>query len=742
VLLVKAWLLLPVLLALIALGWGLLIERASAARLSGALLVPVGLAAVMVVARAAMTMDATAELATPAVVLGALGGLALGRDRLGVGRVDRWAAAGALAVFALYAAPIVLSGSATFAGYTVLGDTAIHFALVDRIATHGTDLAGLPPSSYRTSLEAYFVSGYPLGAHAALAAVRPLAFVDVAWAFQPFLAFVAAALTLSLFGLLEGLVRSAWRRAAVAVLAAQPALVYGYAMQGSIKEIVTLWLVPLLAALVARLVALPHRAGLRQTLPLGVACAAGVAAIGVAVGVWLGPMLLVALLLVATRRPRAPRQTAVLAVGFAAVVTVLSLPTLLDLGDYLEVTKDVITGQQEIGNLLRPLDFVQVFGIWFNGDYRLPPQVGTGIDKAQLTFGLIGIAAAAGVLGLIWLVRRRALGPLLFLTTSLIALWYVTRTGSPWADGKALAIAAPAVLLMAALGPIALEARDARLEALALACVLAAGVVVSNAFVYHEVSLAPQDRLEELADLGDRTAGRGPVLYTEFEEFGKHFLRDSQPVGASESFKVAGLTPQLRDGGQPAFGYPVGIYELRPADVRRFRALVVRRSPDPGPPPAGFGLDWRGRYYELWIRGARGRLPAPPAHPAAEFATAKATLPPGWEVKADAPTLVRTVGPGRVSGSLKVRRAGRYRLWLRGSFGREVAVWIDGRRVGAVGDELAQPGNWIALGVEEVGAGPHRVELVRGGGDLSPGNGDGPRTLGSLAITPAAGPSS
>jgi hypothetical protein len=739
VLLAKAWLLLPVLLAVISLGWGLLIERAAGTRASGYLLVPVGLAAVMVVARAAMALDATAELATPAVCLGAVVGLALGHARLRAFHVDRWAAGAALGVFAVYAAPIVLSGSATFAGYTILGDTAIHFALVDRIASHGTDLAGLPPSSYRTSLESYFASGYPLGAHAGLAAVRPLAFVDVAWAFQPFLAFVAAALTLSIAGLLQSLVRSAWRRAAVAALAAQPALVYGYAMQGSIKEIVTLWIVPLLAALVASLVASPDRVGVRQTLPLAVAGAAAVAAIGVAAGVWLGPMLLVALFLIATRRPRAPRQTGVLAAGFAAVLVVLSLPTLLDLGDYLEVTKDVITGPQEIGNLLRPLDVLQVFGIWFNGDYRLPPEAGPGIDKVETTFALIGLAAAAGVLGLLWLVRRRALGPLLFVGTSLIALWYVTRTGSPWADGKALAIASPAVLLTAALGPLALEARNARLEALALACVLAAGVLVSNAFVYHEVSLAPTDRLEELADLGDRTAGRGPVLYTEFEEFAKHFLRDSQPVGASEGFKVAGLTPHTRDGGEPAFGYPVEMRELRPADVERFAALVLRRAPTGGSPPPGFQLDWRGRYYELWTKGG-GSRPVEPTRPAAEFDTAKAALPAGWAVKVDDPTLVVTKGPGTVKGRLTLRRTGPYRVWLRGSFGREVSVWIDGRRVGAVKDELAQPGNWIALGIENLEAGAHDIELVRGGGDLAPGNGDGPRTLGSLALTAAPAP--
>jgi hypothetical protein len=656
----------------------------------------VGFAAVIVVTRAAILLDLSAELAGPLALAGAVVGLALGRERLRSRAVDRWAAAAAAVVFAVFAAPIVLSGSATFAGYTILGDTAVHFVLVDHIASHGTDLAGLPPSSYRSTLEAYFASGYPLGAHAALGAGRQLAFLDVAWAFQPFLAFVAAMLALTLAGLLRGVVASPWRRAAVAALAAQPALVYSYAMQGSIKEIVTLWLVPLLAALVAGLADLPDgRFRISHALPLAAA------------------------------------------LGFAALVGVMSLPTLLDLGDYLDITRDVVTAPEEFGNLLGPLNLSQVFGVWLTGDYRLLPRAGPGLDKLEGTYALIGVAAAAGVLGALWLARRRSLGPLLFLVVSVIALWYVERTGSPWADAKALAIASPAVLLIAALGPLALEARGARLEALGLGLVLAGGVLASNALVYHDVSLAPRERLVELDDVGDRAAGNGPVLYTEFEEMGKHFLREADPVGASEAFYVPGLTPALRGDGAAQFGYPVDVSELKPSDVRRFEGLVLRRSPDGGRPPTGYGLDWRGRYYELWTRGS-GAAP-PPAEPVAELVTAATRLPPGWSRRGDDPSLVETVGPGTVQGRLRVPRAGRYQVWLRGSFGREVEVWIGGRRAGAVADELAQPGNWIAVGQLALAAGSHEARLVREGGDLSPGNGDGPRTLGSLVLTRAGG---
>jgi hypothetical protein len=52
-------------------------------------------------------------------------------------------------VFCVDAAPIVLSGQATFAGFLKLDDTSTWMALTDRVMTHGRSLAGLPPSRPR-----------------------------------------------------------------------------------------------------------------------------------------------------------------------------------------------------------------------------------------------------------------------------------------------------------------------------------------------------------------------------------------------------------------------------------------------------------------------------------------------------------------------------------------------------------------------------------------------------------------
>ena len=328
-----------------------------------------------------------------------------------------------------------------------------------------------------------------------------------------------------------------------------------------------------------------------------------------------------------------------------------------------------------------------------------------------MTIVLVALAAAASAMAVVWLLRGRALGPLLFAGVSLVALLYVTQQGSPWADAKALAIAAPAVLLIVLLGPVALERWGARIPALLLAAGLAGGVLASNAMIYREVSLSPHDRLEELSDVGDRVAGGGPVLYTEFEEFAKYFLRDGEPVGASEALEVPGLSPLNVDGTRPTFGEEADLARLRPEDVRRFSALVRRRSPTSQRPPVDYKLSWQGDFYEVWTRrssvapplgqvalggdgsdadcealerlaagieSASGTIVGVSAPVISEFPTARAAVPRAWpRWKADR-SLVHADAPASVSGDVGVPADGRYEVWLRGSFGADFVVELDG----------------------------------------------------------------
>src|SRR4051812_45251777 len=98
----------------------MVVVRASDVRVPGVLVLPLGLALIVVVSQIATYWDLTAELATPLVVAIALPGLLTCLPRLRAVRVDRWALGAAAGVFAVFAAPVALSGEATFAGYTLL----------------------------------------------------------------------------------------------------------------------------------------------------------------------------------------------------------------------------------------------------------------------------------------------------------------------------------------------------------------------------------------------------------------------------------------------------------------------------------------------------------------------------------------------------------------------------------------------------------------------------------------------
>jgi hypothetical protein len=64
---------------------------------------------------------------------------------------------------------------------------------------------------------------------------------------------------------------------------------------------------------------------------------------------------------------------------------------------------------------------------------------------------------------------------------------------------------------------------------------------------------------------------------------------------------------------------------------------------------------------------------------------------------------------------------GRYRVWLKGSFGRPTRVYLDGRKVGEA-DEINTPGQWVQLGEIELRRGEHRVRLERPAAFPAPGN--------------------
>lgn len=782
--LVAAWVLFPAVLGVLGLGLGLAVERLGGWTLPGALLLPVGIAALVVMARLLTATGPTATLGLPVVLIVTLAGLAVGRTRLRGLRADRWLALAALGVFAVFAAPIVLSGTPTFAGYLALPDTSHQLTLSWLYAQHGGDWAALPASATRTSSEVYVITAYPVGAQAALGVSAPLGLVSTAWLYQPFLAVLAVAGALAVAALVGPWLEGARRRALVAFLAAQPALVVGFALQGSIKELAAMAMLLTAVAVLARAVA--DGRGARAGLVLAVPGAAMLCVLGPAALAYLAPLTLVAVGWWVWRalRERRPRELLWLA-GGTALAAVLTLPVLVDLGFAITVGSTVLDADAEgptvapgafLGHLAQPLRAAQALGIWLSGDFRLLPA------WLDLQRALTVLATVAVALGAVWALRRRALGPLLLAAVVGPVSLYLLQRGTPYADAKVLMIASPAALLLALLGAAALARGRLRWAGRALLGVLAAGVLASTALAYHDVSLAPYDRYAELLEINDRLDGRGPVIFNEYDEFAKFFLRDAivwaspewphtyrgEPFASPDALNDPDRRPSVKAPADPD--------DFEEGYLATAARLVTRRSPMASRPPGGWRAAWEGDHYVVWERAAGvdvlehvplGRTVLEPADvPVCEAVAALAQRaqaaggarlayverPPGpvllptamagsdWGPSANFPGAVSLGGPGELRGTIEVERAQRFEVWMEASVSRAVEVQVDGRRVGAVADHLNNAGAYLPVGGVRLDRGAHEVRVRVGGDTLAPGDGGsslGLRQVGPLVFRPA-----
>ena len=758
-----SWVAFPLVLALLSLGCGLLLQWAGGQALPEGLLLPAGLALIIVVAEVTTKSSSTAKLTTPLVVAIALVGAALAQPwRRGL-RVGAWPLGIAAAVYIAYLAPVLVTGEPTFTGYIKLDDTATWMAMTDRVLSFGHSHAGLAPSTYETTLRFYLTGGEPVGAMLPWGIGHRLVGEDLAWVFQPYLAFGGAMLAMAAWALVTPVIRSRSLRAVVVLIAALPALTYGYSLWGGIKEVSAAWVLACSVACVT--LVLEGDARIRSFIPLAAATFAMLGVFGFGGAVWLAVTLVAVGL--AALRIWLRRYSRLQLLALAALAAALAVGLIRGAQNFVG-TQGALTGGQ-LGNLVAPLRGIQLLGIWPAGDFRVNPP-----DSATLTHILIYVAILGACLGLVAALRRRTWPLLIYPVSALVGVLLTYLKGSPWVIGKALATASPAPLLLGLVGVAAmLEApKDSipwerrRGAALVLsrrtlavlgAAAIGGGVLWSNVLAYHHVTLAPYGQLSELAQIGQRFAGDGPTLINEYEPYAaRHFLRAMDAESPSElRYRVV----PLRNGQQVPKGGYADLDDFQLSALLVYRTIVIHTSPSASRPPAPYRLAYDGRWYQVWQRPVSLQRPIidslplgdsidPTGVPACSdvLRLAREAGPAGLlaAVARPAPAVISVSSPlrsGHTTARFATTHAGLYEVWLGGSFSRRLTTSLDGVTIGSSREVLNEPGAWTPLGAARLGVSEHRITLSYGDSQLYPGSGGGGRAgpffpVGPLAVTP------
>jgi hypothetical protein len=756
--LLLCWLVAPAGLLLVTVGLSLLVERLTELSLPWSVRPALGLAMAMVLAQFGTATEATAKLTLPAILLLGLLGLVLGR-RVPTRRPGGSEAVLAAAVFLLYASPFLVIGEATLAGYIKLDDTATWLGITDHVFELGRGVGDLAPSTYQQVLSDYLGGSYPIGSFVPTALMSEISRQDVAFTIQPSMAFAAMVLALLLFDLARRLVAGLSRAVLIAAVSSLASLLVGYYLWGGVKEMYVAALLPLppLLAGWAAGEGWPRYAW----APLGLGAAAMVVMLGPGGAVLVVPTLLPAAIVIWCGRGL--RKALRIVWPIAAFSLVLVLPVIFTPNGIFDPLIDSsLTEGSELGNLIGPLNFFQVAGIWPSVDFRFDPHLKPAVIALAAICLVVAVltAAAATRFG-----ERDGMPLAGYVFGGAVGALAIAWLGSPWVDAKAMASLSPALLAAALIGIAMLGQRTPfRIEAAVIGILVVGGVAWSAWLAYQGVWFAPRSHLTELEEIGDRFAGEGPALDTEVTIYGpRHFLRKLDAVGASDN---RGQEVGLTRGGVPEKGEYVDLDEIEPAELDTYALLVVRRSAAESRPPANFALAYQTDHYDVWRRrpspgtliehlplgtdldagdmpecaevrrlaeeaGEGGRLVAARVGTPVAIGFEDADLPAGWT--ADWPYAFAPSGSGTLRNEFEVP-GGEYELWLAGSIFGGLELRIDGEEVAAERARIDNTGGYERFGPLRVSPGKHQLEATYYGAGLDPGSAAEPWAIGPIEL--------
>jgi len=504
--------------------------------------------------------------------------------------------------------PFLIAGQVGILGAGLINDDmASHLLIADYVR----EPSGFVPS--------FVKGGYPTGPHAVVVALSEGLGADLVEVFAGFTMALAPLAGLLALGLLGGDL-SRTRRVLGATMVAVAYLAASYLAQGAFKEPLQALILIGFAVLLAQLVGirtadepdLPASGRTRpivRVLPLAVLAAASVFNYSLPGLLWIGA---VGALVLATRvwvvrpAPKLPPdwrwRFAPYLVGGLLVVLLATVQEWSRIADFarLEALNPDRFGS-DLGNLKGSISPLEALGIWPTGDYR---TAATDAGPPALAFYL-GSAVALGALVLgLRDARRRRLYALPAALLAITLVWAVTAIFStPYIAAKALAIAAPVVMLIAVRG--VLSARG--LAATALAVVFFAAAGASSFLALRQASVGPDDHASELAEVRAVVAGE-EVLFLGRDDFIAYELAGSDEVTGivTNFYSVAEARPRFQRG--EGGGEKFDIDAVFPKTLDQFRYILATTGGPASSPPPRFEPVVETENYVLWERtGLVGR---------------------------------------------------------------------------------------------------------------------------------------
>lgn len=755
----------PLVMWVLCLGCGLAVERLLRIELRNALLLPLGLCVAFVLVYPGYVAGIGDWLAIALLGVVTITGLVFAKGGLRSRLNPGWAGLAGLAAYVLYMLPVIVYGHWTWTGYDFVNDTSFEMMFANHIKTFGTTLGNIPESSERQFLVSYLNSAYPLGTQSLLGTLSGITFTDVAVLYQGFVASLAAIAAIALASATRRLL-DARRAALVGFVAAVANLTYQYAMQGDIKEIGLMATICVAVALARETTELdrPYAAAAL----LAIAGAAALATYNVVAVPYLGSIVLLLGIGVALTHRRLPRIAwAKPLLAGACLAGVLSIPSLETLPTFFQVAQagqgSTGVGAVQMGQLLRVLPISQISGVWLSGEYRVPIVSHT----AGLTTAVLSVVILATVIpAVLWALWRRDVALLIAAGTVALILLVAFPRVSPYAQGKLLAISSPLVVVVALAGLLSLRGRMPGLIGLAAAGVISLAIVGSDLLAYAHTRVAPTSQIEAIRATGNRFAGKGLVLWNEFEEYAKYFAH-----AARISAPFAALTPQQVQLRQPTYfyGHYFDLDQELLSFVEGYPIIVTRRSPAASRPPANYKRVYENSYYEAWQRTKfpkvlehvplqylySAELPvdcstlAPVVEAAPKGSRIAVALPAeeqwfeaagdptrsgGWVPDTNQAGAVLTTTGGHAEGYVHIRHGGRFAVWAQGDFPRPAYVEVDGRQVGSVSGSNT-PDQWLQAASIDLKPGRHLLRIVEESGHKHFGPGEwGVGTIGGVAV--------